>query len=387
MKLLTLFAFLTVCISVSAQRSPYIAKVYDYQPAPGQFINLAPEWEDGDTKEDIIRKVEESLLNDERETVSLGAWGGFIVFGFDHPVVNVAGRNDFRILGNALFSDEDSGAEKRAGGSEPGIVYVSHDTNGNGLPDDEWYELAGSEYGNKGTIHHYQITYFRPLDNHQPEPDPSDRSILDAKYIRWEDNQTAEGYVTKNTFHRQSYWPEWVDDKTELTFEGVRLPDNFEKVSENNYLLYSYPWGYADNAPNDDEASELNIEWAVDKNGTPVSLPEIHFVKVQTALNQTCGWIGESSTEILGAVDLHPDAETGLNKLLEDAFTFGYDSKSACLKANIPVSQSGSIYSIFGVKLKSFSLHPGENRIFCGDLPRGIYIAKAGRQTFKFIID
>ncbi len=27
-----------------------------------------------------------------------------------------------------------------------------------------------------------------------------------------------------------------------------------------------------------------------------------------TALNQQCGWIGETSTEVGGAIDLHPDA-------------------------------------------------------------------------------
>ncbi|MDR2473394.1 MAG: hypothetical protein LBD53_07550, partial [Tannerella sp.] len=30
-------------------QSPYINKVYDYVPAPGQFINVLPEYEPGDT--------------------------------------------------------------------------------------------------------------------------------------------------------------------------------------------------------------------------------------------------------------------------------------------------------------------------------------------------
>jgi hypothetical protein len=66
-----------------------------------------------------------------------------------------------------------------------------------------------------------------------------------------------------------------------------------------------YPWGYADNYPNTDDRSCFNIEWAVDAGGNPVSLPAIHFVKVYNGVNQYCGWLGESSTEIMGAEDLH----------------------------------------------------------------------------------
>ena len=37
----------------------------------------------------------------------------------------------------------------------------------------------------------------------------------------------------------------------------------------------------------------------------PVALPGIDFVRVQTGINQYCGWIGETSTELSKAVDLH----------------------------------------------------------------------------------
>lgn len=29
---------------------------------------------------------------------------------------------------------------------EPGVIQVCYDANGNGLPDDGWYEIAGSSY-------------------------------------------------------------------------------------------------------------------------------------------------------------------------------------------------------------------------------------------------
>ena len=43
----------------------------------------------------------------------------------------------------------------------------------------------------------------------------------------------------------------------------------------------------------------------VDAAGLPVALPGIDFVRVYTGVNQYCGWIGETSTEITRAADLH----------------------------------------------------------------------------------
>ena len=40
-----------------------------------------------------------------------------------------------------------------------------------------------------------------------------------------------------------------------------------------------------------------------------MNLTHIDFVKVYNALNQYCGWIGETSTEVAGGIDYHPDAE------------------------------------------------------------------------------
>ncbi len=47
------------------------------------------------------------------------------------------------------------------------VVYVSSDANGNGKADDEWYELAGSEYGKTGERRNLKMVYTRP-DNVTP---------------------------------------------------------------------------------------------------------------------------------------------------------------------------------------------------------------------------
>ena len=70
-------------------QSPYIYKVYEYMPAPGQFVNKLPLYEQGDTKNDMRLKAEESIEGETGVTVSLGGYGGYITFGFDHMVENV----------------------------------------------------------------------------------------------------------------------------------------------------------------------------------------------------------------------------------------------------------------------------------------------------------
>jgi hypothetical protein len=295
---------------VATAQSPYIHRVFDYMPAPGQFVNTMPACTSGDTQADMNRKVEACIAgaHHNEALITLGGYGGYVVFGFDHEVRNVAGKYDFRILGNAYYADNNpNGDASREGGScEPGIVMVSRDVNGNGLPDDPWYELAGSDYRLPSTIRRYTVTYFRPDANRPPAPDPDDATISDRTYIPWTTNGHGSGYIARNVFHPQSYFPLWTDAAT-LSFTGTKLADNFvdESGQRQYFVLYAAHWGYADNHPNADSRSGFNIEWAVNDAGQPVALPGIHFVKVYTAVNQYCGWLGETSTEISGAEDLH----------------------------------------------------------------------------------
>ena len=53
----------------------------------------------------------------------------------------------------------------------------------------------------------------------------------------------------------------------------------------------------------------------IDADGNKVSLTQIDFVKVYTAISQNCGWVGETSTEICGGEDLHPDIEVSINNI------------------------------------------------------------------------
>lgn len=296
------FEFSVTVLHEEIDYSPYISKVYEYRPAPGQFVNTMPQYEAGDSYDDMLRKVEESLSGTNDIMVSLGGFGGYVVFGFDHTVINHPGEKDFMILGNSYY--ELSGSDRKGGSAEPGIVMVSYDRNCNGIPDDDWYEIAGSEHSSPATIRNYSITY------HRPDPDReiiSQGSLVDINYIVWEDSEGTCSSMPKNNFHRQEYYPAWVEDDA-LTFSGTRLADNGVDASGTGayYILYCYDWGYADNHPNDyADLNSFDISWAVDKDGMPVVLPGVDFVKVYTGINQYCGWIGETSTEICRAQDLH----------------------------------------------------------------------------------
>ncbi|MDM8269716.1 cell surface protein [Barnesiella viscericola] len=283
--------------------SPYITRVHEYRPAPGQFVNELPEYSEGDTEESMRQKAEDCLAYNAGTMVTLGGYGGYIVVGFDHTIVNRPGEYDFKVLGNAFYSTGAAGGS--GGSSEPGIVMVSADVNGNGIPDDAWYELAGSEYQKPSTIKNYEITYYRPDEAKTPVPG-TDPSITDSTYVRWTDNQGGEGYLSKLTYHKQAYYPQWLSGET-LSFRGTRLADNAVDESGNGsyYVLYAYDWGYADNHPNDSEKSNFNIDWAVDAEGNPVNLSGIDFVKIYTGVNQFNGWLGECSTEVAGVTDLH----------------------------------------------------------------------------------
>lgn len=297
-------SFPVTVVHEDTEYSPYTAHVQEYRPAPGQFVNTMPIYEQGDTEETMRQKAEDNLVND--VMITLGSYGGYVTFAFDHTVINVPGAKDFYIKGNAFYSDVPAYKEQKGGSSEPGIVMVAFDRNCNGKPDDdEWYELAGSEYYKPATLKDYEITYNRP-DNHQPVANKTG-ILTDTVYIPWRDNQGAHGYVAKNMYHNQSYYPMWLSDD-ELTFRGTLLPSNGVDESHMGtyYVLYSYPWGYVDNHPNDlTDLCSFDISWAVDRQGRPVHLPGADFIRVYTGVRQYCGWLGETSTELSRAEDLH----------------------------------------------------------------------------------
>lgn len=276
-------------------------KVYEYTPAPGQFINETKTGGfDGSqtTPEAAIAYAESRMSEVDRDGnpypnwVSLGGFGGYIVVGFDHSIDN-SGDYDIGILGNSF-----------SGSSEPGIVWVMQDENGNGLPDDTWYELAGSETGKAETIQNYAVTYYRPSGTMMP--------------VQWIDNLGNSGEIDYLTqFHRQDYYyPLWIESDS-YTLTGTCLaPRNYDASGNGSYWVNAeYDWGYVDNfssidrltgdenATADANANHFKISKAIDCECQPIHLEYIDFVKVQVGVNAKSGWLGELSTEVFGFYD------------------------------------------------------------------------------------
>lgn len=378
----TFFLLALAAASQAVAVSPYISKVYEYRPAPGQFINVLPEIPAEASADEVNALVLEQIGHEKNAgMISLGAFGGYVVFGFDHPVVNVEGAYDFKIYGNAFMS-----ASATNGGScEPGIVMVSEDINGDGLPNDPWYELAGSEYHKDSTFKGFRITYHKTPADHLPVADPANRQITDTEYIRFTTNQPGyeSGWLQQNVYHRQNYWPEWTDAET-LEFEGSRLADNSTDTSGNGtyWVLGFYDYGYVDNLSNDVEPG-FKIDWAVDADGNPVKLGKIDFIKVYTAVSQTCGWIGETSTEICGGEDLHPDA-LGVEGIEAASFGIGLiAAREGTLTVRSGSSAPFALFTSGGAKTLEGVLAEGDNSIDASRLPSGVYLLHAAGKTLK----
>lgn len=260
-------------------------KVMEYFPAPGQFINEKESgFENVLTEEEACAYARKRLSS--HQYVSLGAWGGYIVVKAPVAIKNTGGY-DFSIAGNAFDTS-----------SEPGIVWVMTDEDGNGLPDDEWYELKGSYYGREGYERNFWVRYYRP-----------ESAFSD---VRWINSRGESGKISwLGEFHKQEfYYPLWIKEDS-YTLYGSLLPERLrQNPSTGVWENGAFSWGYADNDGEDSAIVEISgrtvqknyfrITDAIDKEGNPVKLKSIDFIKVQTAISSLSDIVGENSTEVCG---------------------------------------------------------------------------------------
>jgi hypothetical protein len=252
--------------------------------------------------------------------------------------------------------------------------------------------LAGSEYYKPETIKNYEITYYKPDADKIPTPDPDFPFLTDTSYIKWTDNQGDFGYIARNQFHPQHYYPQWLNDET-LIYTGGKLTNNGDPkdTTGQNFVQYAYPWGYADNHPNNNIRSNFDIGWAVDAQGNKVDLPGIHFVKVYTGVNQYCGWLGETSTEIMGAEDFHIQG-IEIDLLVGVPSEFFVNSRAYYLQGKLFLENLEgcicTLYNINGQVMTTFNVN-SQNETRDINLISGVYMLKIQKQNaikiFKFL--
>ena len=335
--------------------------IWSYLPAPGQFTNEGVGtggW--GDIHKSGSAELKDMVGAVTTTGVSLGAFGGSIVFDFDEDGISDSNKNpfgvDFIIYGNAFSTN-----------AEPGCVQVAPDDDNDGIPD-KWYDIAGSLYysGETVTMYYSDPT---PADNTSAGTSTPTSTRANVPYST---NVTISGTtqtwanigsLTTNTFHNHSWFPlarNYFDgiERNAKTYNGSDASGPMANVSSltpetgsnpisvmeeqtivgglSSTTVISYsgrkiPWkgagagnytfGYADvhangssygTAANPYAATQtttggdgIDIAWAVNSDGTPANLTKIRFVRVYTGVQQVTGF-GEVSTEVCGVYIAEP---------------------------------------------------------------------------------
>ena len=387
------------------------SKIYAYLPAPGQFTNegiTTGGW--GDAYDSTG-----SLKNNTATGVSLGFYGGYVVYDFgqityENQVYQGGGiynssttpyGTDFIVFGNGFWAN-----------SEPGLIQVSKDGT-------TWYDIAGSKYYDSAvTFKNQTITYTVPTANHTEDVD-YELSDIQNNYGTPQSidySGSISGTIGTNAFHYHGWFPyntnyfvartstasemskidtlpfasrTLSDGVTNtLTFTGLRL------ASVNTSNTQDYQFGYADVHANVslggttsynpysriDSSSvwsivsngtsggdPIDISWAVTSTGAPAKLDAIRFVRVYTGVAQMNGMFGEVSTEVCGITVCEGTANDstvsptitlkGMDRATTNGGIKDFEGLGSAA-VNISVTGTGNIY-INGVKCTS-----GENKLF-----------------------
>lgn len=375
-------------VNVTLRHNPTISKIFEFVPAPGQFVNSR-----GFTDPTVIigkgGSEGSSSVPSTSGMISLGSFGGYVVVGFDAPIPNDP-RNpygvDFTIGGNA-FKAAVSGYW-----SEPGAVMVMRDDNGNGLPDDTWYELAGSDYWFSTTRRNITMTY-------------EDPGYTTRYSVPFTTSDGVKGALTTNRFHSQSYFPSeanYPDAKAvdgKLTYSGSLIRGVYDRRTP-NYIESYRPnaFGYCDNhATNGDITNPRNpyfaengedptdgfdISWAVDAEGNYVDLDHIDFVKIYNSVDEICGWLGESSTEVAGFSMSRPDP----NQTLPGDYYLNYAGITQLLVLEGQTCQYEGVAFHNGRLMKDLEAHWSVDDEEIGTIDQnGLFTAKkTGTTTVRF---
>ena len=364
-------------ISLKRKAADAPSAVESYLPAPGQFVNLS-------AYQEALKTLNGASL------ITLGAFGGNIVYKYDEPIQNSPNNKygiDFIVYGNCFTNSDGSTS---SGAAEPASVMVSKD----GV---SWYELAGSEYYSASARHNLTVTYTN-----------GDTTFAEATDTSWVDSNGTTGILPANEYHNQAYYPNPEYYNAFQKGIGKNSTYTANTVSFTGTMIDSgfYPFGYADShsenttlgnsSVNPYGASHaynyngdgFDISWAVDKDGNPVYLDEISYIKIYNPLLSYNEMTGEKSPEIKTVLRTSASSsEVGKSKglislningnnivLSENTFTYTVDGEnSSTLKitpetknadANIYVSNkrvnSGDTASVTAVDKIRIIVQEGE---------------------------
>lgn len=312
---------LLVCLiaSQASAQSDFATTIYDYTPAPGQFVNAA-------LFSNPVRALGPptgggTIAPDNSSLVTLGGFGGSITLGFDHRVLddphNPLGL-DFIIFGNASWS----GGNPLARFAEAATVEISLDLNANGLPDDAWFLIPGSHLNippstftsqlwdnNPGTSTPPANIDWYPAGARSPMTTAAFRlpSIFESQLLINADLSGAESFVG---------YAELSPTLLLGDFSGAdgsagdnQLGDPEDDPAVDPAVFYTVP----DDPfrvgidPGSGGGDAFDIAWAIDPaTGNPANLIGFDFIRISTAVNFIAGPLGELSAEIDAVADARP---------------------------------------------------------------------------------
>jgi hypothetical protein len=216
---------------------------------------------------------------------SLGAVGGYIAWSVDHQASYYISGNPFSYW------------------NEAGIVWFQEDRNGNGIPDETWYEALGyddvnsaGDYANKKLItRRYAITYINLSGMDELEENEYGQTI---RGIGWVDCKGRTGVMGGG-------WPKnWGITGTWATYTGTLLRDN-GLIAGDVYTDLGGVRGYVDTGGVGSGSKytgyTFHVSDAAYADGAPANLSAVRFIKVQTAMFRYGGIFGDVSTEINNA--------------------------------------------------------------------------------------
>ena len=229
--------------------------------------------------------------------VSLGNFGGYASYYYEKAIEDDPKNPygiDFIVYGNSNGG---------TGFSEPGSVLVSEDG-------ETWYDLAGSEHYENRTQWGYKVIYEKTDGGTKANGEsmgywfPSKENY---PYHNWgdsEDKVILEGVAIGNGMDAAYPAFGYVDVRTNSSDSwGTGEIAGINGRAKNPYLEVTKMQGLI----GPESVKEIyegagdcfDLDWAVDKDGMPVNLSKIHYVKIQTASPDTVmGSFGEKSTEV-----------------------------------------------------------------------------------------
>lgn len=294
--------------SAAAFAGDFADAVVSYAPAPGQFVNNA-------LYNNPARALGApigggTLAADNTKVVSLGGFGGSITLKFNQTVVddpcNPFGL-DAIIFGNAFLV---AGNPNRHW-AEGAVIEISRDANANGLADDAWFVIPGSQGplpiesqdwdNNPGTSTPPSNLAWYP-SGAPPMLSTSTfalPAIFDAQVLQ---NPNGLGATTEGVWG-------YADCSPTLLLGDTNADNAVDSPGMSAGEFYTSP----DNpfavgiTPGSAGGDAIDIAWAIDPiTGAPAGLGGFDFIRITSGVNFVPGPQGEISPEIGGVADARP---------------------------------------------------------------------------------